>query len=80
MNEFNLQMTLQELQTQALHLPISDRWHLVQTLLESLQQETQPRRKRGNLSQLRGIAKITAIAENSNPEEEYTTYLMQKYR
>lgn len=33
-------MTLQELQDQALQLSISDRWHLVQSLLSSIQQET----------------------------------------
>jgi hypothetical protein len=33
-------MTLQELQKQALQLPISDRWRLVQSVLASLQQET----------------------------------------
>jgi hypothetical protein len=33
-------MNLQELQKQALQLPISDRWQLVQTLLESLKRET----------------------------------------
>ncbi|MDZ8087816.1 MAG: hypothetical protein RMY16_19950 [Nostoc sp. DedQUE12b] len=33
-------MTLQQLQKQVLELPISDRWTLVQILLESLQQET----------------------------------------
>ncbi|NEP09045.1 MAG: hypothetical protein F6K14_02105 [Symploca sp. SIO2C1] len=35
-------MTLQELQQQALQLPISDRWRLVQSLLASIQQETLP--------------------------------------
>ncbi len=30
-------MTLQELQKQALQLPISDRWRLVQSLLTSIQ-------------------------------------------
>lgn len=34
-------MTLQELQNQALQLPINDRWRLVQLLLSSIQQETQ---------------------------------------
>lgn len=34
------QMTLQELQNQALQLPIGDRWRLVQSLLSSIQQET----------------------------------------
>lgn len=33
-------MTLQELQKQALQLPISDRWRLVQSLPISIQQET----------------------------------------
>jgi hypothetical protein len=33
-------MTLQELQNQALKLPISDRWQLVQSVLTSIQQET----------------------------------------
>jgi hypothetical protein len=35
-------MTLHELEKQVLKLPTSQRWQLVQTLLESLQQETQP--------------------------------------
>jgi hypothetical protein len=33
-------MTLQELQNQALQLPVGDRWRLVQSLLSSIQQET----------------------------------------
>lgn len=33
-------MTWQELQDQALQLPIRDRWQLVQSLLSSIQQET----------------------------------------
>ncbi|GAP97537.1 hypothetical protein [Leptolyngbya sp. NIES-2104] len=33
-------MTWQELQNQALQLPIRDRWRLVQSLLSSIQQET----------------------------------------
>ena len=35
-------MTWQELQHQALQLPIRDRWHLVRSLLHSIQQETLP--------------------------------------
>jgi uncharacterized protein (DUF433 family) len=35
-------MTPQELQDQALQLPIADRWQLVQTILASLQQEHHP--------------------------------------
>ncbi len=33
-------MTLQELQKQALQLPINERWRLVQSVLTSIQQET----------------------------------------
>jgi len=33
-------MTLQEIQNQALQLPVGDRWRLVQSLLSSIQQET----------------------------------------
>lgn len=33
-------MILQDLQQQALQLPISDRWRLVQSLLTSIEQET----------------------------------------
>jgi hypothetical protein len=51
-------MTLQELQKQALHLPISDRWRLVQTLLESLQRESYSGLQKGKLSRLPGIVEI----------------------
>ncbi len=35
-------MTWQELQSQALHLSVDQRWYLVQALLASIQQETHP--------------------------------------
>ncbi|NKB17524.1 MAG: hypothetical protein HC770_04545 [Pseudanabaena sp. CRU_2_10] len=54
-------MPLQELQKQLLQLSTSDRWQLVQTLLESLKRETSPQLKRGNLSRLRGIAKSAVV-------------------
>ena len=73
-------MTLQELQKQVLQLPTSDRWQLVQILLESLKLETQPVLKRGNLSRLRGIAKISAATGNCDPQEDYITYLTEKYK
>ena len=72
-------MTLQELQKQALQLPTSDRWQLVQTLLESLKQESRPTLKRGNLLRLRGIAKSSAETGEPNAKENYITYLTQKY-
>lgn len=72
-------MTLQKIQNQALQLPTGDRWQLVQVLLESLKREASPKLKRGNLSRLRGIAKNSAIAE-TNAQEDYVTYLTEKYQ
>ncbi|CAD5989476.1 hypothetical protein PCC9214_05579 [Planktothrix tepida] len=72
-------MNLQELQKQALQLPISDRWQLVQTLLESLQRETSFKLKKGNLSRLRGIAKNTETS-SEDAETDYINYLTQKYQ
>ena len=73
-------MTLQELQNQILQLPSSDRWQLVQTLLESLKQETHPKPRRGNLSRLRGIAKPSANVGKTDTQEDYVTYLTEKYQ
>ena len=73
-------MTLQELQKQILQLPTSDRWQLVQTLLESLKRETLPILKRRNLSRLRGIAKSSVVADHTDPKEDYATYLTEKYK
>jgi hypothetical protein len=72
-------MTLQELQKQALQLPISDRWQLVQTLLESLQRETSSGVKKRNLSRLRGIAK-SAETPSEDIEADYINYLTEKYQ
>ncbi|WP_414526370.1 hypothetical protein [Nodularia chucula] len=73
-------MTLQELQKQVLKLPMSQRWLLVQTLLESIQKETQPVSNKGNLSRLRGIAKGTDISSNENIVADYVSYLTEKYQ
>ncbi|MEH1859766.1 MAG: hypothetical protein V7L21_17590 [Nostoc sp.] len=72
-------VTLQQLQKQVLELPISDRWTLVQILLESLQQETSSKLKKGNLSRLRGIAKSTEIS-SEDVEVDYVNYLTEKYQ
>ncbi|MEH1812345.1 MAG: hypothetical protein V7K26_22225 [Nostoc sp.] len=72
-------MTLEQLQKQVLELPISDRWTLVQILLESLQQETSSELKKGNLSRLRGIAKGTEIS-SEDVEVDYVNYLTEKYQ
>ncbi|WP_392532353.1 hypothetical protein [Nostoc sp. C117] len=72
-------MKLQQLQKQVLELPISDRWILVQILLESLQQETSSELKKGNLSRLRGIAKDIEIS-SEDVEVDYINYLTEKYQ
>ncbi|MEH2354819.1 hypothetical protein [Nostoc sp.] len=72
-------MTLQQLQKQVLELPISERWTLVQILLESLQRETSSELKKGNLSRLRGIAKGTEIS-SEDVEVDYVNYLTEKYQ
>ncbi|KJH70685.1 hypothetical protein [Aliterella atlantica] len=73
-------MTLQELQKQVLQLSTSDRWQLVQALLESLKRETHPNLKQGNLSRLRGIAKSSAATGEADTKEDYVTYLTEKYQ
>jgi len=73
-------MTSQEIQKQALLLPISDRWQLVQTLLESLKRESHPSVKRGNLSRLRGIAKKLAVMGEVEDKDNYVNYLTVKYQ
>ncbi len=73
-------MTFQNLQKQALQLSTSERWQLVQTLLESLQQETRPLKNKGNLSRLRGIAKGSDASGNEDITAEYITYLTEKYQ
>jgi hypothetical protein len=73
-------MTLPELQKQALQLPIDQRWQLVQTLLESLKQETNSVHKKGNLSRLRGIAKNASVSSDESITADYFTYLADKYQ
>ena len=73
-------MTWQKLQNQVLQLPINDRWQLVQVLLDSLQQEAKPSPKRRNLSRLRGIAKVSTPTVKSKTQEDYATYLTEKYQ
>ena len=73
-------MTLQELQNKALKLSNRDRWQLVQVILESLKQEAHPKLKRGNLSRLRGIAKISTATEELDAKEDYVSYLTDKYQ
>jgi hypothetical protein len=73
-------MTLQELQKQALQLSTSDRWQLVEALLESLKRDAHPKLKRGNLSRLRGIAKTSVTTGKEHTQEDYVSYLTEKYK
>lgn len=73
-------MTLPDLQKQALQLSISDRWQLVHTLLESLQQETHLGLNKADLSRLRGIAKAPGSLGGEEMPADYATYLTQKYQ
>ena len=80
-------MTLQELQKQALQLPISERWRLVQSLLTSIERETQvstfpiPEVKfivddlDPWTQSLIGIIQI----DDENFQESYVDYLEEKY-
>ena len=70
--------TSQEIQKQALLLPIGDRWQLVQTLLESLKRESHPSVKQGNLSRLREIAKSSTGIDELDAKEDYVNYLIKQ--
>lgn len=79
-------MTWQELQNQALQLPIGDRWRLVQSLLGSIQKETlvfsPPASNTNSLTgldpwtqSLIGVIKLGT----EEPTESYVDYLEEKY-
>jgi hypothetical protein len=79
-------MTLQELQNQALQLPLGDRWRLVQSLLSSIQQETlvlSPSTTNVNsfaelnpwTQSLIGVVQL----DTEEPTESYVDYLGEKY-
>ncbi|WP_017324357.1 hypothetical protein [Synechococcus sp. PCC 7336] len=80
-------MTWQELQKQALQLPIGDRWRLVQLLLSSIQKETlvlfsPPIPNTNSLTgldpwtqSLIGVIKLGT----EDPTESYVDYLEEKY-
>ena len=79
-------MTLQELQNQALQLPIGDRWRLVQSLLSSIRNETlvlsSPVASINSLANLDpwtqsliGVVQLGA----EEPTDSYVDYLEDKY-
>lgn len=80
-------MTLQEIQNQALQLPIGDRWRLVQSLLSSIQHETlvfsSPTTDVNSwvglnpwTQSLMGVIQLGT----EEPTESYVDYLEEKYR
>jgi hypothetical protein len=80
-------MTLEELQKQVLQLDISDRWHLVQSMLTSIQQEIQlshsPHSTVNSLPELDSWTQslIGVIhLEDNHLTESYESYLEEKYR
>ncbi|UBF28227.1 hypothetical protein K9N68_10285 [Kovacikia minuta CCNUW1] len=79
-------MTLQEIQNQALQLPVGDRWRLVQSLLSSIQQETlllsPPTTKVNSLAELnpwtQSLIGVIQLG-TEEPTESYVDYLEEKY-
>ncbi|MCZ2207917.1 hypothetical protein [Cylindrospermopsis raciborskii] len=76
---------LQQLQEQVLKLPIRERWHLVQTVLASIQQETLSSNTEPtieNLSELdpwtQSLIGVISL-ESENTKESYIDYLEGKY-
>ena len=79
-------MTWQELQSQALHLPIGYRWRLVQVLLTSIQQETQVSTAlTANFNSLADLDPWTQSLigvielDTQEPTNSYIDYLEKKY-
>ncbi|MHC5615075.1 MAG: hypothetical protein ACYTXA_29875 [Nostoc sp.] len=84
--ELSKLLTLPELQKQVLQLPIRERWHLVQSVLASIQQETlssiplnptlEPLTDLDPWTQsLIGVIQLV----QENPTETYVDYLEEKY-
>jgi hypothetical protein len=77
---------LQKLQEQVLKLTIRERWHLVQTLLASIQQETlSSTPQQPTIETFSELAPWTQILigvislESENTKESYIDYLEEKY-
>jgi hypothetical protein len=79
-------MTLQEIQNQALQLPVADRWRLVQSLLSSIQQETLilslPTATVNSFAELnpwtQSLIGVVQLG-TEEPTESYVDYLEEKY-
>lgn len=81
-------MTLQELQKQVLQLPIRDRWRLVQSVLNSIEKETQTSISSDSNPEIitddldpwtKSLIGVIQINE-SDSQESYVDYLEEKYK
>jgi hypothetical protein len=84
-------MTLQDIEKQALQLPNIDKWALVKTLLNDLQQQTDQHidaTKPSSLSPqianklspwVKKLMGIVQLEEDEDPREIYIDYLEKKY-
>lgn len=78
-------MTLQELQNQALQLPVGDRWRLVQSLLRSIQQETLAPNTPTAVNSFADLNPWTQSLigviqlDTEEPTDPYVDYLEEKY-
>lgn len=78
-------MELKEIQNQALQLPISDRWSLVQTLLSSLEKETLLVQALPEEHPIEGLDPWTKSLigvirlESEDSLDSYVNYLEEKY-
>lgn len=80
-------MTWQELQQRAVHLSVRDRWRLVQSLLNSIQEETLsldlPNSNASFMIDLdpwtQSLVGVIQL-DTETPTESYVDYLEEKYR
>lgn len=80
-------MTLTELQNQALELSLSEKWHLVQSLLKSIEEETHlvfPQNKKDtSVKKLHSWTQsLVGVIQDKDLSsgESYINYLEEKYR
>lgn len=82
-------MNTDSLKVQALKLPLPERWQLVQSLLTSIQQETQNRAEKQTQFQTPStdipdswISKLVGVIEVPEPDitDRYIHYLEEKYQ
>ncbi|MBD2188328.1 hypothetical protein [Pseudanabaena mucicola] len=77
-------MNAKSLQAQALKLPLPERWQLVQSLLTSIQQETQNFADNQTSTDVTNfwISKLVGVIQppETDSKEQYINYLEEKYQ